>query len=269
MTHRIIWRMKRSWLAASLTLLAFPLHAELLVDSLRAGYGESHLITVTERGSLVWSALIDTGGAEAYPAIEEGLRRRGVHKLHAVFISHAHPNHSGGLGKFPPGRTAEIYWTGALEEGEGLKERLAALEASGTVVKPLKAGWSLMPQPSLRLKVLHPQKLNGTPHQDNLVLELDYGRTVFIFAGDLSVDGQSKLVLPKADMVTWPHHGDELAPPWAKAFETTPYLIVSVGPNSLHLPQTGKHRPLWSKALRTDLGDGVTLYSDGLQVRRR
>ncbi len=105
-------------------------------------------------------------------------------------------------------------------------------------------------------------------HEDSLVLQVTYHDVQFLFPGDLDPSHQKAYFLEGTDVVTWPHHGDVLSVEWRERFQKIPWIVLSVGPNTLGLPQPVAGSTLLDRALRTDrLGD-IELWTDGATIKR-
>ncbi len=223
-------------------MCAGSLPAELRVQALSVGYGESYFLQDIHLGKSRWNALIDTGPQEASPIILMALEQAGISRLDDVFLTHDHPNHMGGLPAIL--QRYQVRRTHHTTDVQSQLER-----------GPLKIDILNLAQPGLSV------------HDSAMVLLISDAGKGFLFASDLSIGRQEKVgpalaktLQARAAMLvlaTWPHHGDELSPLWAAEMEKVPHLFVSVGANPYKLPREDLHPLLWKRAQRTDRGTPV------------
>jgi hydroxyacylglutathione hydrolase len=107
------------------------------------GFSSAAVITLTDRRV----ALIDAGNDEAATAILRELQRRrlGPEAVAAIFLTHGHPDHIGGLGQFPNAEVMALAAEVPLIEGRvgarGPLTRFFPVNATGfTVSRELRDG---------------------------------------------------------------------------------------------------------------------------------
>jgi competence protein ComEC len=235
---------------------------------LSVGQGDAALLRLPD-GSAV---LVDAGGAvgkgpdpgerEVVPL----LRDLGVRRLAAVFVSHPHPDHVLGLRAVLEAMPVEAAF-GNGDPGEGpVAELLRRLRP--VTLRP-GASWS-------RAGVLFQAVSGGTGLSTNdasLVLRVSYGRTTFLFPGDVERGGEAEALRAGglgADVVKVPHHGSSTSssPPFVAA--TSPaFAVASLGAgNRFGFPRpevVARWRASGAVVFRTD--DGARrLVSDGARV---
>ncbi len=109
----------------------------------------------------------------------------------------------------------------------------------------------------------------------SLVLRVRYGRTAFLFPGDVEAAGEEAAVRRgglAADVVKVPHHGSRTSSsPGLVAAVRPRFAVVSVGATNrfgFPRPETlERWRVSGAEVLRTD-GGAIRFLSDGAQVRR-
>jgi competence protein ComEC len=166
------------------------------------------------------------------------LVRRGVRRLAAFVLSHAHLDHGGGA----PAVLAEIPAQLILEPAEPVVEprylELLELAAErGMRWQPARAGDSLVVD-GVRLTVLHPDTAwagwRSDLNDDSVVLLLRFGSFQAVLAGDLGVRAESLLAgsIGPIDLLKVGHHGSagSTGLPWLA--ELSPRAaVISVGAN--------------------------------------
>lgn len=187
------------------------------VTFLAAGQGDAAVVRFASGGVLV----VDTGPDPAgRRVLVPFLRSLGVRRVDAVAISHAHPDHTGGLADLVRAFPVEELWlSGPIGADPGLDAALAPLEARGTRVRAVGRGTPprrfgearvqfLAGEPELRLEA---QAERNGRNDRSLVLRIDDGTWSVLMTGDLEQAGERRLVdagVPLlSDVVKAPHHG--------------------------------------------------------------
>lgn len=239
----------------------FPGLEVVFVD---AGQADATLVSAEGRGYLM-----DVGLPEG--DLENVLLARGQ-RVEAVFLSHPHADHAGGLE-----RVLEVCDIGALylpecwdrlEADEGVAQLIEEAQARGTRLYYLAAGDSVQLSDQVALSVLSPPRdyAPSDANRGSLVLRLEYGLASLMLTGDITSREEGSW--PQTDLVQIPHHGSAHSSSleWLEAL--APRLaVIPVGYNSYGHPA----RPLLERltqldipVLRTDRHGAVTvrLYPD-------
>jgi competence protein ComEC len=286
------WLRRAAWVALLLAAVAVvaprpvqhPANA-LLMEAIDVGQGDS-LLLITPDGKTL---LVDGGGFGGGPhqapqdfdigeeVVSQALWSRGIRRLDAVALSHAHSDHMGGLPAVLRNfRPAEL-WVGnnprfgaynaLLDEAVDLHVRLRALRAGDA-----------FPLGLTQVSVLAPFR-NYQPgpepgNNDSLVLHVAYGATSVLLEGDAEAPiEQAMLAEPglQSTLLKVGHHGSitstrpeflaRVAPQWA---------VISCGlRNRFHHPRPEVLEELQAarvRTYRTDL-DGATCFRlDGKTV---
>lgn len=255
--------------AGALALLALGLRAvpadRLVITFLAVGQGDAALIEHPDGRR--W--LVD-GGPSPTPVLQY-LRRRGIGRLDAVFVSHPHPDHTAGLGAVLSQLSVDRLWISRPPEvGEhGFSGLIGLAAAQGTALAfPGEQGAA----------VLHPRGWQGKGHarvnDESLVLDVSLGRRRAVFLGDIEAKAEAHLapMIGRADVVKVAHHGSKTSSSAALVQALDPQLaVISAGPGNRFGHPHARSLAGWSPAtvLRTDVHGTIEVSTDGhgLSVR--
>jgi competence protein ComEC len=270
-------------LAASLALSVWPWvrpgDGRLRITFLDVGQGDALLVELPEGPRL----LIDGGPAGAR-RLDVGERvlapflwNRPAARLDAVAVSHADPDHSGGLrAVLTRFRVGEVWENGRW--GSGSEDTLRAVERSGACRRSLVAGQRIWLGSAL-LTVLNP---DGTlpldepspmgENEESLVLRLDWRGFSLLLTGDLGRPGEERLLDSRAPVravaLKVGHHGSRSSSTDAfLAAARAPVAVISVGarnPFGHPTPEAlGRLEAAGARIYRTDRDGAVILETDG------
>ena len=255
----------------------------LELTAIDVGQGDSLLVLFPEGRSMV----IDGGGVLQFgrvlrrPNLDTGedvvspyLWSRGIRRLDIVVATHAHADHSGGLGALLENFRPRELWVGANPPAELLQR---AEELRIPVRRP-NASAALFDYGGARMEILSPL-LGFSPakpgNNDSLALRISYGVHSFLLTGDLESPVEQLLVADgrplHADVLKVGHHGSKTS--------TTPEFLAAVSPsvavisdgfeNSFGHPHPtvlARLEERHAAVLRTDLDGLVTVRSDGRKL---
>ncbi len=273
--------------AAAVALAVWPPQPQLRpgvleVTLLDVGQGDAILVVSPQGRTL----LIDAGGSLGGPAsdfdvgedvVSPYLWSRGVARLDAVALTHAHADHIGGLRSVVSNfRPAEL-WVGRNPPVPVFRALLETASAKGARVVERSEG-DAFDFGGARVEVLAPPrdwKVAERPrNNDSLALRVTVGETAALLAGDVERRIERRLAEhgPESELLKVAHHGS--------ATSTSPELLDAVQPRVAAISvgfrsPFGHPRPevlarlgeRGVRTYRTDTLGALTFYLDGKEVR--
>ena len=161
------------------------------------------------------TVLIDTGSAESAPQLIAGLNALGVSKISAVFVTHSHGDHLGGLDALSANYDIPMVYSPFFSEQDknGVGKIVKRAEKLGLPHTELKTGDSVPVADGVSFRVLGPLSLNEEDDNENsLVIQFTYGGKTFLFAGDMQILEEQAIIASgaalKSDVLKVGNHGN-------------------------------------------------------------
>jgi competence protein ComEC len=199
----------------------------------------------------------------------------GGRRIDAIVLSHAHPDHVGGVPFLLRAFDVREVWEGPAPSRDRSYRRLdeALGEAESvrrSVVRGMAEEWD-----GVRLRVMGPAPPARRPREvrndDSLVLALEYGAVRVLLTGDIERSAEDSLDPGSAIVLKVPHHGSRSSSSPAFVAAASPRLaIVSAGRRNPfghpHPEVVERYRRYGALVLRTDQDGAVTVSTDGSRV---
>lgn len=259
------------------------------------GHGDATLVQFPDRRWL----LVDGGGA-LYPGarfdpgrqlLGPALRALGVRRLHAVLLTHPHPDHLGGLAYVWTRVAVDALYFGSDADASPAVQRLAAaVRARGGQVgrPPATSSWGGVLIEMMQPLSAAPAKgaadaaagedagADASENDRSVVVRLRFGQTSALLAADVEVRGETALLpaLGPTDVLKVAHHGSPTSSSARFLARLRPQLaVVSCGEHSRfgfpHPNVVQRLEAAGARVLDTGRHGTVALCSDGRGWRVR
>lgn len=288
------WRnpaLKWKLMSASLTVLLFiqivtfvtifeKQNLKILVFDV--GQGDASLIQTPGGKNIlidagIWSPSSNSGKQILLPYFKEN----NISKLDAIFLSHPHADHIGGIIDLINGIEIDAIYNSGYEYDSKLYQNYIELATKRNIpVVTLQAGNEILLDDNILFLILGPEgsRFNSDPNQHSLVLNLVYGETEFLFTGDAGENQERRLIenygkLLDTDFLKVGHHGSRTSSELFFLNQVTPEIaVVSVANKNRfrhpHQEAIVRLSSTNSKIYFTGRDKALVFESDGKTIKR-
>ena len=231
------------------------------------------------------AVLFDTGGTRD-GAFDVGarvlvpyLRHCGIHRVEAIFLTHAHADHAAGAAAVLKSMPVGAVYT--ADEGREAYRSSMRMGAADPLLSKLHAVQenTVFEIGDVRIEVVyapHVQAKEVTGNEASNVYRVTYGRASFLITGDLTIENEKMLLEKHRDIrstvLKVGHHGSDTSTSEAFLRAVAPrYAAIGVGAdNSFGHPKPSVLQRLQEqevKVWRTDLDGEISFCTDGKGMR--
>lgn len=256
--------------------------AKLTITFFDVGQGDATLIRTPSGKNVlvdagVWSPTYNSGRSIILPHLQAS----GIEKLDAVFLSHPHADHIGGIIDLIEGIPIDVIYNSGYEYDSNLYTSYLEAAAERSIpVRSLHAGDTLGIDPVMLFLVLGPEGkvYNADPNEHSLILNVIYGNSEFLFTGDAGIHQEKRLIeyygdLLDTDLLKVGHHGSKTSSGNSFLDQVTPEIaVISLAENNRfrhpHPEAVARLGESKAELLFTSKERSVIVESDGRSIKR-
>jgi competence protein ComEC len=286
-----IWRSRWGAIAVAVLLALLVWHpfapythpGELEFTAIDVGQGDSLLVLFPDGKRM----LMDGGGIPAFgltarsqmdigeDVVAPYLWDRGFRSLDVVALSHAHEDHSGGLGALIADFHPREVWTGVTPDGPEWRAVRDAAVSVGAKIVPLRAPGQFA-FGGAAIEVLAPLAgylpADEPKNDDSLVMRVTFRQRSLLLTGDVERGIEQEMLyngeIGRSDVLKVAHHGSRTSSTEEFLSAVQPaFAVISAGfENSYGHPHPtviARLREHHAAILRTDLDGLITIRTDG------
>jgi beta-lactamase superfamily II metal-dependent hydrolase len=228
----------------------------LEVTLYKAGSADAILIE-TSAGAVV----IDTGESSFGDNLVEALQKEGITELKALILTHFDADHVGGAAELLSGIQVDaVYQSDCPKDSDEYQAYTEALAAAGISADTVRES-TVLTVGDASLRIDPPQKTDYSSNPSNnssLIIELTYGSTRFLFAGD-AMEPRIEEYLSEStgtfQFLKVPYHGR-----WQNGLRD---LLEAVQPEIAVMTASSSENTENTRSVLEDLGAEVYQTSDG------
>ena len=220
--------------------------------------------------------LIDGGNVGDGDDVVEYLLNAGVDSLSAVFCSHAHEDHVGGLADVLEAIPTQKVYAPTRTYSSNCFDNFVYYADQQNLTIQIPIPGDTMTFGDATVTILGPVDSYAEVNNTSLVLRVQVGETRFLFTGDMETAAETDLLDSgadvKADVLKVGHHGSETSTGYRFLYEVDPdYAVISVGEGNTyqhpHEPTLSRLQDADVPVYRTDELGTVIAVSDGKSIR--
>jgi len=273
------------WLAVRTTIFILSIEFLFLSGICSAAGVEIHFIDIGQGDAILVKSersnfLIDTGSLANGYRLYDYLLKENVRQFEAIIITHVHQDHIGGLFYvLPKIEVNRIFDNGLSLHGNDLWEEYVSLTGFLNVQRQTLRNRDSIQSGSLKLTVVSPLKeVTGDLNTDSLVIRLTCGDHTALLAGDLTINGETKLletgVNLRSDILKVGHHAacDSSSQQFLDRVAPSVAVISVAEPNRFGYPCRETMQRLKesvAQVYRTDRDGTIVIETDGVNMKIR
>lgn len=251
-------------------IIELPVNGSLSVHFIDVGQADCALLECNGE-----YALIDGGNTDDTDLVKDYLNEQGVKELSLVVGTHPHEDHIGGLPGVISSYPTDTVWSTEIDFYNGYVNAFLHTAQSHSRLDYPDVG-DTYALGGATIEVLGPVKTGyEDPNDSSLVLMVTYGKTRFLFTGDMEQLAETDLLDSgadvRADVLKVGHHGSYTSTGYRFLREVAPtYAVISVGSNNEyghpHDSTTSKLKNADVIIYRTDKMYNIVATSDGTDI---
>ena len=275
--------MKRFWvvfLLLSLLLTGCVVQPATPPATDRTGTLSVHFIDVGQADCALLESdgqyiLIDGGNVADGEHVVDYLLNAGVEELAAVFCSHAHEDHVGGLAAVLEAIPTKAVYAPTRTYSSNCFDKFLYYADQQRLTVQIPSPGDTMTFGSAAVTVLGPLKSYADTNDTSLVLMVRFGDNRFLFTGDMELAAETDLLDAgtdvKTDVLKVGHHGSYTSTGYRFLYMADPdYAVISVGADNdyghPHEQPLSRLEDAEVAVYRTDLLGTIIAVSDGTNI---
>ncbi len=241
---------------------------------LDVGQGDATLIELPNDKTM----LIDGAKNNKANFLIDYIKKKDISKIDYLIATHPHADHIGGLAEVIKSFSiGKIYMPEVIHTTKTYENFLLTIKDKDKRIKRAQAGEIILNEDQLNIKIFSPQHKNYSNLNNwSIVIKINYGKTSFLFTGDIEKEVEKELVDSNyninSTLLKVSHHGSSTSSSFDFLEKVSPeYSIISVGANNRygHPDSTVINllHEIGSKVYRTDKQGTILAISDSRKIK--